>query len=91
MNTRQGSTLTSDREFELKYCERCGALWVRPVDVEQVYCAACEREVDDLPPMSQQAETGRAQEGLVWDEQEDVFFERYEEDVIVLDSPGGAA
>jgi hypothetical protein len=80
---------TSDRHFELKYCERCGALWVRPVDVEEVYCAECGREVDDLPPMSQQAEAMRAPEDLVCDE--DVFFERYEEDMIALDPPGGAA
>jgi len=89
MKTRQESTRKSDRQFELKYCERCGALWVRPVDAEQIYCAECGREVDDLPPVSQQAEAGMAPENQVWDE--DVFFERYEEDVIALDPTGGAA
>lgn len=91
MKTRQENTLASDRQFELKYCERCGALWVRPVDVEQIYCAECGRAVDDLPPISQQVEAVRAPEHLVWDEDEDVFFERYEEEVNPVAPPGGAA
>ena len=34
---------------ELKYCERCGALWLRAVGVAQVYCAGCGREMGELP------------------------------------------
>lgn len=28
-------------EMELKYCERCGGLWIRRKGQEQVYCASC--------------------------------------------------
>ena len=34
---------------ELKYCERCGGLWVRECGEGLVYCAKCEAEVADLP------------------------------------------
>ncbi len=34
---------------ELKYCERCGGLWVRECGAGVVYCAKCEAEVADLP------------------------------------------
>ncbi len=27
--------------FELKYCERCGGLWLRPHGDEEVYCRSC--------------------------------------------------
>jgi hypothetical protein len=36
-------------QLELKYCERCGALWLRLRGAQQVFCAACEVEVMDLP------------------------------------------
>jgi hypothetical protein len=35
---------SKDREviqLELKYCERCGGLWLRRVGVVETYCAAC--------------------------------------------------
>ncbi|HVO79969.1 MAG TPA: hypothetical protein VMT28_04525 [Terriglobales bacterium] len=28
-------------ELELKYCERCGGLWLRRRGAEQVYCPPC--------------------------------------------------
>ncbi len=27
--------------IELKYCERCGGLWLRPQGADAVYCAGC--------------------------------------------------
>ena len=27
--------------LELKYCERCGGLWMRTWGTEEVYCPAC--------------------------------------------------
>lgn len=27
--------------FELKYCERCGGLWMRPAGDARPYCDAC--------------------------------------------------
>jgi Zn-finger nucleic acid-binding protein len=35
--------------LELKYCERCGGLWLRPAGSGQVYCASCGREMEELP------------------------------------------
>ena len=28
-------------ELELKYCERCGGLWLRVKGCEEVYCSPC--------------------------------------------------
>ena len=34
---------------ELKYCERCGELWLRRVGVEEVYCVTCIPKLMELP------------------------------------------
>jgi len=36
---------------ELKYCERCGELWLRAKGTAWVYCDPCKEEVAALPPM----------------------------------------
>ncbi len=38
----------------MKYCERCGALWVRASGSGNVYCCRCERQMRDLPLAGQQ-------------------------------------
>ncbi len=43
-------------EMELKYCERCGALWLRPCGSARVFCASCALkmaalEIPDEPPI----------------------------------------
>jgi hypothetical protein len=35
---------------ELKYCERCGGLWLRECGAGVVYCANCQPLVAELPP-----------------------------------------
>ena len=35
--------------LELKYCERCGGLWMRTRGTEDVYCPPCAVEMLDLP------------------------------------------
>jgi len=35
--------------MELKYCERCGGLWMRTQGTEDVYCPICALEMLDLP------------------------------------------
>lgn len=35
-------------ELELKYCERCGTLWLRILGSEVVVCAACARALAGL-------------------------------------------
>ena len=34
--------------LELKYCERCGGLWLRPRDCEDVFCATCSAQMAEL-------------------------------------------
>jgi hypothetical protein len=41
--------------LDLKYCERCGGLWLRPRVCEEVYCNGCARDMAELAP----AGTGR--------------------------------
>jgi len=35
--------------LELKYCERCGGLWMRTQGTGEVYCPACAVEMLNLP------------------------------------------
>ena len=35
--------------LDLKYCERCGGLWLRERGTGRVYCAACTSEITDFP------------------------------------------
>jgi len=39
----------SSLQVELKYCERCGGLWLRPAGSGEVYCAGCGPEMAELP------------------------------------------
>jgi Zn-finger nucleic acid-binding protein len=34
--------------LELKYCERCGGLWLRTQDSEEVLCASCSEQMAKL-------------------------------------------
>lgn len=34
--------------LDLKYCERCGGLWLRPRDCDDVLCASCAVQVTKL-------------------------------------------
>ena len=34
---------------ELKYCERCGGLWLRPQGAEGGYCASCRVALAAMP------------------------------------------
>jgi len=36
-------------QVELKYCERCGGLWLRPQGADDVYCAGCRVRLEALP------------------------------------------
>ncbi len=76
----------NELQFELKYCERCGGLWLRPVGGGQIYCAACGRAMGELPSPSR----ARMSKGLQWGE--DGGFESYEgDDEMDLDGSGGVA
>lgn len=34
--------------LDLKYCERCGGLWLRPQGCEEVICATCSAQMNSL-------------------------------------------
>ena len=36
-----GTMEGSEIQVELKYCERCGGLWLRPQGTSGVYCGSC--------------------------------------------------
>ena len=48
--------------MELKYCERCGALWLRPGGSARVYCPACAAFVAQLPPTSSRGDASAGAE-----------------------------
>jgi Zn-finger nucleic acid-binding protein len=34
--------------LELKYCERCGGLWLRPAGTSKVYCGGCAPAMSEM-------------------------------------------
>ena len=40
-----------ESKLELKICERCGGLWLRPAGSGWIYCGPCKVKVNDLPPV----------------------------------------
>ena len=51
--------------MELKYCERCGGLWLREKTIQEIYCPECAPEMAGLP-------RGHAKRVLVVDSGDDV-------------------
>jgi hypothetical protein len=39
----------AEMRVELKYCERCGGLWLRQQRANGVYCAACRACLESMP------------------------------------------
>lgn len=37
--------------LELKYCERCGGLWLRPTGSDLIFCAGCSKIMAGLAPL----------------------------------------
>jgi hypothetical protein len=38
-------------QLELKYCERCGGLWLRGKGSELVFCPSCAPKMAELPQL----------------------------------------
>ena len=36
-------------QLELKYCERCGSLWVRETGSGEIFCFPCVLKMQELP------------------------------------------
>jgi hypothetical protein len=86
--------------MELKYCERCGGLWLRECGTGVVYCEQCQVKVEDLPaPRKKPA--GRVnlpvrpstvmREDFGFDPGDEFEFEDAEFDDIEFDAMGGVA
>src|SRR2546421_128279 len=39
-----------EETVELKVCERCGGLWLRPGGSRWIYCGPCKAKLEELPP-----------------------------------------
>jgi Zn-finger nucleic acid-binding protein len=46
--------------LELKYCERCGGLWLRPAGGKQIYCVSCARQMAEMLPTSRRLDSSSA-------------------------------
>jgi Zn-finger nucleic acid-binding protein len=71
----------NELQLELKYCERCGGLWLRPVGGGQIYCVACGQEIAQLPIPSREPDDV--------DDSEPESFEEYVR--LEVDAWGGVA
>jgi hypothetical protein len=56
--------------LELKYCERCGGLWLRPVGGGQIYCKGCGRDLAEMPPASTERSAPQLPGGPRWGDDE---------------------
>ena len=44
-----GTAEGQEIQVELKYCERCGGLWLRPRGADGVFCASCRVSLAAMP------------------------------------------
>jgi hypothetical protein len=89
MTEKAGKSRADDEvRFELKYCERCGGLWLRPVGSGQTYCVACGRQMSELPAPSRHLDRVSLPKGPQWGADEEEFEQ---DDEVDLDAAGGAA
>lgn len=85
----------NELQFELKYCERCGSLWLRPTGGGQIYCVACGREMAKMPAISSDRkgmQGARVPRGPVrWSVDDGGFDDCEEYDEFDIDAAGGVA
>jgi hypothetical protein len=94
MKAKAGEVSSANElKFELKYCERCGGLWLRPAGGGQVYCVACGCEMAKMPAASYDREgVARLPQGPVrWNVDYSDFEDSEEYEGLDLDAAGGVA
>jgi Zn-finger nucleic acid-binding protein len=94
MKSKGKENSANESSLELKYCERCGGLWLRPTGGGQVYCVACAQAMGELPPASYQRKgvgSARMPQGPRWgmDDGDDESYEKYRD--FDLNAAGGVA
>jgi hypothetical protein len=77
--------------LELKYCERCGGLGLRPVGGGQTYCASCARAMAEMAAGSTEAENVRMPRGRRWDGDDGDLDDDEDNRGLDLDAAGGVA
>lgn len=65
--------ITEAIEVELKYCERCGGLWLRPRGVREVYCHGCIPRMAEFPDVRKK----EAKSSQPVAEELEAFYEAY--------------
>lgn len=91
-NKATENSSANELQFELKYCERCGGLWLRPTGGGQIYCIACGRAMAELPPASCTRGGARLPQGPRWGMDNDSDVESYVEyEALDFDATGGVA
>ena len=88
---KQNSGSANDSQFELKYCERCGGLWLRPAGGAHIYCVACGRAMAELPSSSTERASARMSQGPRWAAEDGDIEEYGGNEGIDLDAAGGVA
>jgi hypothetical protein len=48
---------------DLKYCERCGGLWLRAANTDGIYCRACSAHFCSLPKRGEAKSRRRRKKG----------------------------
>jgi hypothetical protein len=84
------NTPSREVRMELKYCERCGGLWLRECGTGVVYCQSCQRIVADLPipKKPQRVELPVRQPSLI---EEYEYEDGTDDDSLDFEASGGAA
>lgn len=77
--------LLSGIDVELKYCERCGGLWLRPVGGRQIYCPPC------IPKMARVPFRGMKQTSQAYAETEGESYEGTCTEILAFCPEGGNA
>jgi hypothetical protein len=80
----------NELRVELKYCERCGALWLRDPSTGLVYCEHCRPRMDELPAVKKQRGSIRLPCGkrtVI----EDYKFDVYDASGVTTRAAGGVA
>ncbi len=91
MTTKAREGDANELQLELKYCERCGGLWLRLVGGEQIYCAACGRAMAELPEASRRGRGARMPVGKPWSDSEEEFDGDESGAGVDFDATGGVA
>ncbi len=58
------SSLNKLIHFQLKYCERCAGLWLRPDGAATPYCPVCEEFMAEMPRRVRSVKTNQVRKPL---------------------------